>query len=218
MGLEVGLYSATVEKEGYQSLEADFRVKLGKPRESEFVMEKLQVTEMTFVTKIGDFEITPEVKGKFQEAQTAFNGGNHGEAKTLFEEITGMMPELPEPYKFLFAIYKKEGQKAKALENIQAFIEREPDDASARMECAYLLEDEGKADEAQSHYQKVLELEPGTAGAHKQLGLLLLKQGKFKECQTHLNKYLELSPEAKDTAFIKDVLKGLEPYLAGGCN
>ena len=217
MGLEVGLYTANVEKEGYQSLQADFRVKLGKPRESEFTMEKLQVVEMQFVTKIGDFEITPEVKSKFEEAQAAYKEAKYEEAKTLFEEIVGMMPELPEPYQFLFAIYKEEGMKDKALSNIQKYLERKPEDAGAHMECAYLLEDEGKIDEAEGHYKKVLEVEPNAAGACKQLGLLLLKKGMFKECQTHLKRYLELNPKAKDADFIEQVLQGLEPYLAGGC-
>jgi tetratricopeptide (TPR) repeat protein len=201
LGLPPGLYKVTIEKEGFQSLVSDFRVRLGKPAETVVVLEKLEAVAPEMIFKLGNKEISPQVKEKYEKGLEAYKAAKFGEAKTLFEEAIALMPDLPEPYFYLYDLYKKEGQKEKAVEMIKKGLELKPDWAQAHLKLAYEMEEANNADGAEQEYRKTIELEPNSADAHKAM---------YEEAKQHLNTYLELNPNASDKETILSITKELE--------
>jgi tetratricopeptide (TPR) repeat protein len=220
MALAVGIYTVTIEKEGFETLTTDLRVRLGRPKEqTEITLPRLQPQqqeqEMTF--KLGDTVISPEVKDKYEKGLDAYKSSRNDEAIKLFEEAAAAMPTLPEPHFYLYELYKKAGNRDKAIGELKNGLELKPNWPQAQLKYAYEMEEAGQDPDAEAAYRKAIEEDPNLADAHKGLGMMLVKKAQYQESKQHLDKYLELNPSASDAPTIRGITKELEKLLTKSC-
>jgi tetratricopeptide (TPR) repeat protein len=83
----------------------------------------------------------------------------------------------------------------------------EPDNATARMGIATLLEEQGRGAEAISELEQLLRVHPMDADVHERLAVLLTVSGKIDEAIPHHDRTLEIDPDfAEAHANLADLL------------
>ena len=95
----------------------------------------------------------------------------------------------------------EQGRYKAAIEEWQAALAMNPDDAKAHNNIGFALAREGRLPEAMAHWKKALEINDEYAEVHKNLGMALLASGAPAEAIPHLRKAVELGPPDADTAY-----------------
>ena len=93
----------------------------------------------------------------------------------------------------LSVIYVNRGDFAKGEAELEALLEREPDDAGVNNDLGYLYADQGKnLEKAEAMIRKAIQEEPENPAYLDSLGWVLFKRGKAKEAVGHLEKAVSL--------------------------
>lgn len=92
----------------------------------------------------------------------------------------------------LSIVYVNQGDYAKGESELQAILERNPDEAGVNNDLGYLFAEQGKnLDQAESMIRRALQEEPENYAFLDSLGWVLFKQGKLKDALTNLQKAVE---------------------------
>ncbi|MEJ7639271.1 MAG: tetratricopeptide repeat protein, partial [Singulisphaera sp.] len=93
----------------------------------------------------------------------------------------------------LSVIYVNRGDFAKGEAELEALLEREPEDAGVNNDLGYLYADQGKnLEKAEAMIRKAIQEEPENPAYLDSLGWVLFKRGKAKEAVGHLEKAVSL--------------------------
>jgi tetratricopeptide (TPR) repeat protein len=92
----------------------------------------------------------------------------------------------------LSIVYVNQGDYAKGESELEAILERSPDEAGVNNDLGYLFAEQGKnLDKAETMIRKALREEPENYAYLDSLGWVLFKQGKLKEALANLQKAVE---------------------------
>ncbi len=124
-------------------------------------------------------------------------GGKEDEAlafyKTLLEKYPNNEAVVHLARSGLSVIYVNRGDFAKGEAELEALLEREPDDAGVNNDLGYLYADQGKnLEKAEAMIRKAIQEEPENPAYLDSLGWVLFKRGKAKEAVGHLEKAVSL--------------------------
>ena len=124
-------------------------------------------------------------------------GGKEGEALALYKSLLEKYPNNEGVVHLarsgLSVIYVNQGDFAKGEAELEALLEREPEDAGVNNDLGYLYADQGKnLEKAEAMIRKAIQEEPENPAYLDRLGWVLFKRGKAKEAVGHLEKAVSL--------------------------
>ncbi|MDG3005114.1 tetratricopeptide repeat protein [Paludisphaera mucosa] len=128
--------------------------------------------------------------------------GRHDEAVKHFREMltrnAGNLELAKLIHSNLSIVYVNQGDYAKGEAELEAALERFPEDPGVNNDLGYLYADQGKnLDKAEAMIRKALKEDPDNYAYLDSLGWALFKQGKLKEAVEPLQKAVELHREAE---------------------
>ncbi|OFV98675.1 MAG: hypothetical protein A3F68_03655 [Acidobacteria bacterium RIFCSPLOWO2_12_FULL_54_10] len=112
----------------------------------------------------------------------------------ILQNLAGQHPQHPEHWKEYATQLEISGRQSEAIAAYQAYLERRPGDAAARLELGRLYSLDGKVPEAQSQFQMVLQSDPQNISGRIGLARLLAWQNRWEESLRLYNEVLEDSP------------------------
>lgn len=129
--------------------------------------------------------------------------GRNDEAIALYTGLLERYPNNDEMVKFarsgLSVIYVNQGDFAKGEAELEALLERNPEDAGVNNDLGYLYADQGKdLEKAEQMIRKALQEEPDSSAYLDSLGWVLFKRGKFKEAVAPLEQAVKSFNTAGD--------------------
>lgn len=116
-----------------------------------------------------------------ERARQAYVSGNRSAAYEAFEDAARAAPRSAEPHIFLGRMYREDGRKELAAEELRRAIELEPENGLALREMAAHLLASGNLDLARRFYVRAVEKNPSDRNAVGFLGCTLLRLGRVQE-------------------------------------
>ena len=222
-------YYYRLEKEGYKSFVATFKIPTESNTEMNFTIESVGRDAPLFynqgaeAARSGDLELAAQKFRQASELDPQLVSAHIGlatvllmqqkfrEAMTAAEAATALEPEnsqlLQISYKALQALGETE-QAAAVLARLEAA------DPKAAAAGAYnrglTLFELGKFTEAKAVLTHVVEEIPDHAQAHYMLGICAVNSGDNQAAKSHLGKFLELSPEDPEAPTAREMLEYLQ--------
>jgi tetratricopeptide (TPR) repeat protein len=148
----------------------------------------------------------------------------HGKNEEAIAHYKGLLERYPnneELYKVarsgLSVVYVNQGDYAKGEAELEALLQREPDEPGVNNDLGYLYADQGKnLEKAESMIRKALQGEPESPAYLDSLGWVLFKRGKVKEAIEPLEKAVKKGqPGTTDATILEhlgDVYFRLQNY------
>lgn len=240
-GLQVGTYRVTMERDGWEPLQAIVNISTGSqsfieetlfplpegvlsPEEAREADAHLQAAQQAFES--GDLEAAAEGFRAFTELAPTSGGaffnlgatyerlGNAAEAIAAYERALELDPTLTQG---LLSIAELHGRRQEweaalhALDRGMALIE---DDAVMLYNYATYAINAGRPDLAAQFYEKAAAADPQLAIAQFQVGLLKYQAGEPEAAVEALTRFLELDPTAAQAGSAIDLIATLEPAVA----
>lgn len=238
LGVRMGNYLMTLEKDGFQPYTEQIRVPPGAPsRVGTLVLRSVTPGQP------GD-PINTEAREAFDRGLAELEIENYPAAMEAFEKVIELTPDSSDAHYNLGGVYRETGDDAKAMELFVKAAELDPrfyeayvamaELYSAERRWAETIEALKKAVEiradsvevlyslggaamnatdmetAQEAFGKLLALDPAHAAGHYQMGMIFVNKGEKASAITHLEKYLELEPEGAQAATAKGILDYLK--------
>ncbi len=129
--------------------------------------------------------------------------GPEGIAELL--RVQKEQPALPHTWFTLAIEYKKQGETAKALEQIRGAVKIDPKEPMIQYNLGAVLKQSGDNAGAIAAFEKASALDSNLAGARFQLFNLYRQAGKAKEAQTQLAAFQALKKQTEGAAVPEDV-------------
>jgi protein O-mannosyl-transferase len=112
------------------------------------------------------------------------------DSETLWTHAVAARPSSLGHFK-LGVTLEQRGSFTKAIENFEAALRINPDDADAHSALGFAFAIQGRLREAFEQFDYALRLRPRLATAHTGLGLLLARQGNLSEAADHFHRALD---------------------------
>lgn len=150
-----------------------------------------------------DPKLAPAYSG---EATILYNEERYDEAVAALDKLFAVEPDNRQGRRVRYLVYDAMGDRAKAAEALDAYLEVDVDGA---VDVMYQRADmdfrDGKTAQAIAALEKILGLKPDMARAHYTLGLCYTSSDKVK-AKKHLEKFLELAPDDPEASSAKEIL------------
>jgi Flp pilus assembly protein TadD len=115
------------------------------------------------------------------------------DSETLWTHAVAARPSSTGHFKLGVTLAHR-GSFTKAIENFEAALRINPNDADAHSALGFALAVQGRPEKAFEQFDRALRLNPLLSTAHTGLGLLLARQGKLSEADDHFRRALESDP------------------------
>lgn len=99
------------------------------------------------------------------------------------------------------------GRHGDAKREIEQVIAEFPDDVSALINYAVILEHNQRSAEAETYLRRAILAAPNQAGAYRDLAYLLQHRQKYRAAADNLERYLKLEPRADDERAVRQRIK-----------
>jgi tetratricopeptide (TPR) repeat protein len=229
-------YHYKFEKEGYQTIEDDYKIKIGDMN----AQLDLKLTPATAAAPAQEVKADPFVEN-FNAAVEAYQANDLETASTKIAAATQAGPDKangfdlgariaykkkdwdktieygekslkldsdnPDVTTMLLEAYKAKGDKEKVKEYQEKFNSQNADKPEFVLNNAVALFNKGDFKGAEPLLKKVLAAQPENPKAHYLLGMSYANLGKIGDMRTHLNEYLKLEPSGKDANAAKEMLE-----------
>ncbi len=239
VGIRLGQYRLTIQKEGYQTYSEEIKIPPGSPMRIDVILRSVAARRVA-----ESEEEAEELKLYFDQGVAEVEAENYPAALAAFEQVLELKPDSATAYFNLGVVYRKMGETEKAIELFSKAAEIRSDyyDAyvaigeiySAESRWPETLEVLSKALEAQpdstdtlynygaaamnasdfatakESFEKLLAIDPEHAAGHYQMGMICVNQGENEAAVLHLEKYLELDPEGPQAATATGILDYLK--------
>lgn len=142
------------------------------------------------------------------KGQVYYELGEYDKAKEQFDTAMEMGSSDPSNYYFLSEIFKNKGDKEKAEEYSQLYLDEADNvnvDVLFNMAAKALNESDDAT--AREYLDQIIAAEPEYADAYRELGYILIRDGDFPGAKENFQKYLELSPDAADAGEIVSMME-----------
>ncbi len=195
VGLPHGVYSVTVEKEGYETMTDEWDFNTPQDR-----MQKVEMQPITMVTKkeFSDFKRAKQAEADFKEATEKMRLGDFDTVIKITKRMVTDNPEDTNAFYLLGIAYMKKKMYSEAIESLTRVTELTPSFAGSfhQLGLCYLEQNDKK--KALEYFEKALKLEPNSGETLYNAGLILFESNRIPEALTYFEKALELSPEDAD--------------------
>ena len=123
------------------------------------------------------------------------------EQAEFFEKAVELDPDFVEARYNLAVIYIQQSRSDAALQQLNAWIDLEPEDPRGYLLRARLRMEEDRLDGAAQDFQQALTLDAGNHEAWQWLGRIHYRQGQYQEADLAFHQVLKLSPGSAATYF-----------------
>jgi tetratricopeptide (TPR) repeat protein len=230
LGLEIGLYRITAEREGYAPTVIDFRIKQSglqdvpdialapaavPPSAADLQAMFAKGVELAEAGKLDEAEATYlellEIRSDVVEVHqnlgyVYMKREDWASAEASYLTALDLRPGAPDIVTALARLYRDTGQEEKARELLSQIEGDDTPSGRAQFNKGIILLDAGNSLEARTAFEAALAAESPVAEAHYHLGTILVGQGKVPEAVEHLEAYLATDPEDGPN---KETAKGL---------
>lgn len=120
------------------------------------------------------------------------------EASALYEQVFAADLERLTPRERLMVERSRaigEGDRERAGEILEAYLDEHPDDPYALDMRATVSWSEGDLQTAERLFRHILEVRPNWVGAYNMLGYVTMRQGRFVEAEEYLTSYRFIAPD-----------------------
>lgn len=228
-------YKFVYSKEGYQSFEESFKLKL-IPEKNEREIRLIPVAAAAAAAGGTGQPVADPAVAAYNEGANLANEGKDKEAIAKIEEAVALKPDLTAGHIALAKLYARTNDWPKAVKSAVKALEVDvdnPDMLTLLVEGYEQTGDKTKAaeyrkrapanpallfneaakyinaakdSEAEPLLKKAIAADESFAPAHYELGMIYARAGKNAEARTHLQKYLELDPKGRDAATAREML------------
>ncbi len=153
LGIRLGDYRMTIQKEGYQTHTEEFTVRPGSPMRVDVILKSLVKGAGTAASE----EEAAEYKQYFDQGVAEVEAENYPAALAAFEQIFELQPESATAYFNLGVVYGKMGETDKALEHFGKAAEVRPDYYDAYVAIGDIYSAESRWPETMEVLAKALE-------------------------------------------------------------
>jgi tetratricopeptide (TPR) repeat protein len=229
VGLPIGSYRFTANKEGYAPSALDIKIVMGLATE---IPDLTLISQAAAAAKANPNQAM--VKEKFEQGVQLARDGKLDEAEAVFKEILEIEPGVPEVHRnlgYVYAqrkdwaaseasyqaaidlrpgdpdfvaalaqMYRDSGQEEKAVALMSQAAADNPQDARTQLNEGIFLLGSGDSEKAAQAFEAALSADPSVSEAHYHLGTILVGQGKVDEAVEHLEAYLASNPQNEQYA------------------
>lgn len=222
-------YIYRLEKQGYKSFEATFKIPTESNTEMNFTIESagrdapLFYNEGADAARSGDLELATQKFRKARELDPQLVQAHIGLATVLLmqqkfraaviaaEAASALDPENSQPLQISYEALQALGEAEEAEEVLARLEAADPKAAAAgAYNRGLALFELGKLAEAKAVLLQVVAEIPDHPQAHYMLGICAINSGDNQAAKDHLGKFLELSPEDPEAPTAKEMLEYLE--------
>jgi Flp pilus assembly protein TadD len=220
VGMQPGPYRFTASKDGYQPVVTEFRISLGDPTE-------IPAFKLLTAAQAGQQpgSAQAELRASFQKAVELQSADKLDEAEAAYKAILEKVPDVPEVYQNLGAVYalKKDFPAAEAA--FLKALELRPDSADTATQLAKLYHDNGQPEKAMEIMTKSAGANPTDAKAQFNQGIFLLNANKNEEATAAFEAAVKADPNMAEAYYrlgalmvgqgkIPEAVQHLEKYLS----
>lgn len=119
---------------------------------------------------------------------------NPKEAEEAYKGAIAADANIPDAYLYLSRLYVRFRRFQEARPQLEAGLEKAPDDPALRVGMGELAFHERDLSRAETEFKKAIELNPNSADAHLGLSRVSLERGKYELAAAQVEKALELNP------------------------
>jgi tetratricopeptide (TPR) repeat protein len=136
-----------------------------------------------------------QVDADWIEALHQVEEQRYAEATATLTSLLALKPDSAGAHGRLGTLYAIAGQRAQAVEHLQAVARCDPDDPYGQVMLGWLAYLDGRLEDAVEAYQRADEIEPYDAKIHYQMGLALVKLGRLAEAVDCFRKVVTIDPK-----------------------
>jgi tetratricopeptide (TPR) repeat protein len=190
-GLPHGIYSVTMEKEGYRTRTDEWRFETPQNR-----MQKvdLKTIVMASESKIQQMELNKELGDHLQGATTKIREKDFDGAIKILEKMLDKKPDDANALYLLGICYLNEKMLTQAIESFTEVTRLNPSFAGGHYQLGISYQQSDEKEKALASYQKALELEPDNLVSLYNSGLILYGMNRAPEAVTYFEKALKIKP------------------------
>lgn len=176
------------------------RRRAGRNPEESNDLGRQSLVEGDFETAVKHFKKAIEQRGKqtpedVLDLGAAYEYGDQiPQAYRMYRAALADRDSSPELRLGLAEILKRSGRGSEAIENLQALIEKEPENSFYRIKLAEALREQGYPKKALAAAQDAVLAKPDEAFYHYWVGDLMIQLGRFEDALESLRAAIELSP------------------------
>ena len=240
-GLQVGMYRVTMERDGWEPLQAIVNISTGSqsfieetlfplpegvlsPQEAQEAEAHLQAAQQAFES--GDLEAAAEGFRAFTElapnsAGAFFNLGatyerlqNADAAIQAYERAFELDPAMNQGLLAIAELHGRQQRWAEALNALDRGMDLIQGDAVMLYNYATYAMNAGRPDRAAQFYERAAAADPQLAIAQFQVGLLKYQAEEPEAAVEALSRFLELDPTAAQAGAALDLVASIEPAVA----
>jgi tetratricopeptide (TPR) repeat protein len=192
IGLPHGIYQATIKKEGYKTVTAEWNFATPQDR-----IQKVEIETIVMVSEeqILRVERAKQAQAEFNEATAKVQKGDFEGAIIILKKMIKDNPEDANAHYLLGISYLKKGMLPEAAETLTRTMEIIPKFAGAYHHLGLVSKEQKELDKAIQYYEKALELEPKRADSLYNIGLILFELNRIPEASTYFDRALEINPD-----------------------
>jgi predicted TPR repeat methyltransferase len=193
IGLTSGSYRLTFQKQGYEPLSTEVRVRMGDPTEvGDVVLQKIPEGGLS---REQAAQLGAEVKKAFEVGVAASQKGDHPAALAAFQKVLELMPDSADGYYNIGFTQEKLGNSDAALAAYSKAVELRPDyyEALVALSNVHNLRKDYQA--AMEALSKALELRPAEPTSLYNLGAIAMNAGDIPAAQQAFEKLIAVNPE-----------------------
>jgi tetratricopeptide (TPR) repeat protein len=192
IGLPHGIYQATISKEGYKTVTAEWNFASPQDR-----IQKVEIETIVMVSeeKIQRVERAKQAQADFNEATAKVQQGDFEGAIIILKKMIEDTPEDANAYYLLGISYLKKGMLPEAAEAFTRTMELVPKFAGAYHHLGLVSKEQKELERAIQYYEKALELEPKRVDSLYNIGLILFELNRIPEASSYFERALEINPD-----------------------
>jgi len=189
-----GVYTVTVEKEGFRGAQSPYRINQRERMD-------LPTVEIISAKKILA-DALKEINAKFEKAAELAAAGKLDEAEAIYLQLEEERPEVAEVHYNLGLLLARKEELDRAAASLEKALELRPDHAPAALALSGIYEDTGRDEEATAMMEKVVAEYPDDAEIQVVAAYFYLNADRRDEARPHLEAALKLDPENSDAHYL----------------
>jgi Flp pilus assembly protein TadD len=190
-GLPHGIYSVTMEKEGYHTRTDEWRFETPKDRMQKVDMKTIV---MASESKIQQMELDKELGEHLQGATAKIRERDFDGAIGILEKMLDKKPDDANALYLEGICYLNKKMLPRAIESFIKVTQLNPSFAGGHYQLGICYQQSDETEKALSSYQKALELEPDNLVSLYNSGLILYGMNRAPEAVIYFEKALIIKP------------------------
>jgi tetratricopeptide (TPR) repeat protein len=189
-----GIYTVTVEKEGYRGAQSPYRINQ---------RERMDLPTVVIISaKKILADALKDINAKFEKAAELAGAGKLDEAEAIYLKLEEEHPEVAEVHYNMGLLLARKDELDRAAASLEKALELRPDHAPAALALSGIYGDTGRGEEAAAMMEKVVTEYPDDADIRVAAGYFYLNANRREEARPHLEAALKLDPDNTDAHYL----------------